>query len=130
MGKRTLTIAVVVVLSIVGFFIFNIFYSPSALPSNCPDTKNTVTMQLAKGRFTPTDVQIKRCTTIIFKNTDTMPHWPASDFHPTHGTYPEFDPLVGIAPGKEWAFTFDKVGKWKYHDHLYPMIHGVIAVTE
>jgi plastocyanin len=78
--------------------------------------------------FQPSSLTIKPGTKIIFKNTGSRPRWPASDFHPTHGIYPEFDPLEGIQPGKQWSFRFGKAGKWKYHDHIEPQLKGEVIV--
>jgi hypothetical protein len=54
--------------------------------------------------------------------------WPASDFHPTHNLYPEFDPKKPIAQNSSWVFVFDKSGKWTYHNHLFPSQIGTIIV--
>ncbi|MEK7561229.1 MAG: hypothetical protein AAB539_04745 [Patescibacteria group bacterium] len=54
--------------------------------------------------------------------------WPASDMHPTHAVYPEFDPKKPIAPDAEWSFRFDRIGRWEYHDHLHSLRHGIIEV--
>ncbi len=107
------------------------FLSPKkdlGVTSLCPQKTEKVIMVMEKDAFTPTNLEIKRCTTVVFKNNDTISHWPASDIHPTHDIYPEFDPKKGIPAGSEWQFTFDKRGKWRYHDHLYPLTHGVITV--
>ncbi len=58
--------------------------------------------------------------------------------HPTHTKYPEtggcigskFDACKGYAPGTNWEFTFNEVGVWGFHDHLYPQFTGKITVTE
>lgn len=80
------------------------------------------------GSFSPSTLTIQKNTRVVFKNTGNRPHWPASDFHPTHGIYPEFDPQEGIAPGSEWGYKFEKLGKWKFHDHLEPEARGLIIV--
>lgn len=80
--------------------------------------------------FTPANITVKKNTRVIFKNIGSKPHWPASDFHPTHGIYPQFDPTKEILPGNEWTFRFEKTGKWKLHDHLFPELKGVITVVE
>jgi hypothetical protein len=86
-------------------------------------------MILRDDGFSPRDLEIERCTRVTFKNEGTKPHWIASDLHPTHGIYPEFDPLEPIEPGKSWSFVFEKAGNWKYHDHLAPLFRGVISVN-
>ena len=80
--------------------------------------------------FEPETLTIQKCTKVILKNQDKVPRWPASNLHPTHGIYPEFDPLEPVDPNKEWSFVFDKVGSWKYHDHLSPSVRGTIIVSE
>lgn len=82
------------------------------------------------GIFEPQTLIIQTGTKVIFKNEDTQDHWPASAIHPTHGIYPEFDPRQNIKPGDEWSFVFNKVGNWKYHDHLSPSTTGEIRVVE
>lgn len=79
--------------------------------------------------FQPASIIIKQNTRVSFLNKGSKPHWPASDFHPTHGIYPEFDPQVEVPPGKTWEFVFSKVGKWKYHDHLEPENKGIVIVN-
>ncbi len=78
--------------------------------------------------FEPQNISIKKGSQIEFKTERNQPFWPASDLHPTHGIYPEFDPQEGIDPSQSWSFTFDKKGTWKYHDHLNPFFRGTITV--
>ena len=61
-------------------------------------------------------------------NRGAAPAWPASAFHPTHLLYPGFDALRGLNAGESYSFTFDKVGSWKYHNHLSPSFTGAIIV--
>ena len=56
--------------------------------------------------------------------------WPVADPHPAHDIYPEFDPKAPIKSAEQWFFVFDKVGEWKFHDHLYPEFQGIIKVVE
>ena len=83
--------------------------------------------------FTPSTVTIKAGATVLFDNTSEVPMWPASDAHPTHTLYPEFDMARANAntlpePGQDFSFTFTKTGAWKYHDHNFPDITGTIMV--
>ena len=86
------------------------------------------TIIMKSGTFEPADITIKKGTKVTFKNEDTIPRWPASNLHPTHTIYPEFDPKQPVAVGSDWSFVFDKVGSWKYHDHWSPALRGVINV--
>lgn len=94
----------------------------------CSEEKAEKIIYIDDTIYTPSDIEIKRCTKVTFINNDTVDHWPASDLHPTHGIYPEFDPKKEIKPGQSWSFVFNKAGPWKFHDHLYPTIYGTITV--
>ncbi len=78
--------------------------------------------------FNPANLVIDVGTTIVFENIGSNQHWPASNIHPTHDIYPEFDPKMPVEPQKSWEFTFDKAGEWRFHDHLYPVMIGSIRV--
>lgn len=78
--------------------------------------------------FQPESLAVQKCTQVIFRNQDKVSRWPASNLHPTHGIYPEFDPLQPVEVGKDWSFVFDKVGSWRYHDHLAPSMRGTVTV--
>lgn len=89
-----------------------------------------VTIRMTRDDFIPDTVTITRGTKVTFVNGDKLSHWPASDLHPSHMLYPEFDPKKGIGPGEEWSFVFEKTGKWDMHDHLIPYIVGTVTVSE
>lgn len=80
--------------------------------------------------FSPSQVSIKIGDTVEFTTSRTKPFWPASDLHPTHTIYPEFDPRHPIDSGSSWSFRFDKAGTWKFHDHLSPEFTGFVVVTD
>lgn len=100
---------------------------PSSSQSGKTTAKNTVLM-LADG-FRPLNLSVKKGQKVTFINQDSEDHWPASNPHPTHQIYAEFDPKKPINSGSSWQFTFDKVGTWGYHDHLYPGLQATITVT-
>ena len=79
-------------------------------------------------RYEPKDVTIKQGETVSFVNDTDGFHWPASNVHPTHSIYSEFDPREPIGPGETWSFTFNQAGSWKYHDHLRANLVGTITV--
>jgi hypothetical protein len=78
--------------------------------------------------FVPPKLTVKKNRKVCFRNEDTEAHWPASNIHPTHRIYPEFDPKVPVNPSNEWCFTFKLSGIWRYHDHLFPDRTGVVEV--
>ena len=89
-----------------------------------------VVIVMAEEGFEPAEVIVKKGQTISWENNSVDWRWPASNLHPTHFIYPEFDPLEPIAPGKSWAFTFEKVGEWRFHDHLKAYMVGTIIVED
>lgn len=80
--------------------------------------------------FSPNKVTIKQGEVVTFENKSSNSFWPASDSHPSHKIYPEFDPKKAIPAGNTYDFTFDKVGVWGFHNHLKPSDKGMITVEE
>ncbi len=91
------------------------------------DNELTPIVLTAQG-FNPPNLEVKIDSTVIFKTELSEDFWPASDIHPTHGIYPEFDPQAPIKAGESWKFKFGKTGTWRYHDHLNPLNQGTITV--
>lgn len=87
-------------------------------------------IHLGSNGFEPKEISIKQGETVIFENTDKVSHWVASDDHPTHEIYSEFDPKRPIKSGESWEFTFTKKGEWQFHDHLFPEFSGVVRVGQ
>jgi len=89
-----------------------------------------VTIDPQTGEFVPVTSFVKVGTKVTFKNTSNKPHWVASDPHPTHTDLPGFDSKAEIAPGASYTYTFDKAGRWLFHDHLNPAFGGAVDVAE
>jgi plastocyanin len=79
-------------------------------------------------KFSPASVNLKVGDFVIFKNNSKNLLWPASDPHPAHSGYPDFDSKQAIQAGGKWQFQFKKSGEWKYHNHLNPSLTGVVVV--
>lgn len=79
--------------------------------------------------FSPENIEITQGDTIKFENKDKDPRWPASNIHPTHEIYSDFDPKKPVASGDSWSFTFPDGGEWKFHDHLKPEFVGNVKVA-
>jgi plastocyanin len=85
---------------------------------------------LTEDGFKPETLNIKKGDTVTFKTDIDKAFWPASDIHPTHGIFPEFDPQEPIDSNNSWSFKFEKSGKWSYHDHLSPYYTGTVIVSQ
>ncbi len=83
---------------------------------------------LTEDGYKPEKITIKKGDTVTFTTKRNQFHWPASNLHPIHDIYPEFDPKEPVSSDKSWSFRFDKVGTWKFHDHLSPYYTGTIIV--
>lgn len=92
--------------------------------------------------FAPEEVAVVTGETVVFENRDTQERWPASNIHPTHRLYPGsgiekcgteeaqgmFDACRALAPGETFSFVPEHPGEWRYHDHLRPVMKGVLQV--
>lgn len=106
---------------------FALVYFPTLQNNSVTSSKNVI---LTKDGFTPKTLTIRKGQKVMFSTQMARSFWPASDLHPTHELYGEFDPKKPIQKDASWSFTFKKPGKWKYHDHLFPYFRGEIIVTE
>ena len=93
--------------------------------------------------YSPKDITIKKGGTVTWKNSSTGKMWVASAQHPSHTVYDgnsrsehcaanytgakPFDQCVG---GSDYSFTFEKIGKHGYHDHINASAFGSVTVVE
>ncbi|MEX0877510.1 MAG: hypothetical protein WDZ40_01445 [Candidatus Spechtbacterales bacterium] len=88
------------------------------------------TVELRNDGFYPKEVTVKIGEEVRFVNKRDRSFWPASNLHPTHAIYPEFDPGEPVGAGETWSFVFEVPGIWNYHDHLAPSFVGRIVVLD
>lgn len=91
-------------------------------------TGNIYSIQMTADGFEPDRLEIIAGDSVIFENVDQADHWPASNVHPTHELYADFDAKRPILPGESWSMTFFRPGIWGFHDHLNPQYTGQITV--
>ena len=89
--------------------------------------------------FIPDEVQIPAGGTVQWLNKDVNSHWPASDFHPTHGQYSSkeggcsestLDACRALNKNEQYSFVFEQKGRWGIHDHLYPGKTMIVEVVD
>ena len=78
--------------------------------------------------FVPKRIEIDVNDRVRFLNESSGNIKAASNIHPTHQIYPEFDSNGPIRPGASWTFTFDDAGFWRYHNHIEPRHGGLVVV--
>lgn len=130
--QRNLAIILVLVAVLVSVGVAALLLMPSDKAGNISQQRvePTITVVRTPDGYEPKDVTIKVGDTVEWVNESGEYHWPASDLHPTHGVYPEFDPKTPVAPDTAWQFTFTQAGEWRYHDHIRANKTGTVFVTE
>ncbi|MEK9158191.1 MAG: cupredoxin domain-containing protein [Patescibacteria group bacterium] len=124
MNKRYL-IPIIFITIVVG-----IFYFLKLSNSSLEFKSLAITVELKEEGFYPSEIAILKGQTVTFKTNRGKTFWPASDLHPSHTIYPEFDSKEPIESEQSWTFKFNKIGEWKYHDHLAPYYKGAIKVID
>lgn len=114
----------------VGFFLALRSSDAGRIPAPGKNTPPVSTVELRENGFYPPVLTVAPGDTVTFTTTRGQQFWPASNLHPTHTLYPEFDPREPVAPDASWSFTFKKAGTWEYHDHLAPIYRGAVEVGE
>lgn len=108
---------------------------------NTPLSKKNIINYTDTG-YSPNTINIKLGATVTWKNNSSSGMWTASGMHPSHTAYsgtsleqhcPDtantaFDACTSILPGDSWNFTFNKIGVWKYHNHVRPSDFGTVIV--
>ncbi|XKT74460.1 MAG: hypothetical protein ACJKTH_03835 [Patescibacteria group bacterium UBA2163] len=114
-----------IIISILAFAFFAAGIVVSNYESLAPNT-----VVLKDGGFSPKKLVVDSGGTVTFLNKSSHSLWVASDNHPQHDIYTEFDIGRPIQPGESWEFTFENDGVWWYHDHLRPYFRGQVLVGD
>ncbi len=136
-------LVVAVVFIIVGFVLPYLRSRNAPLPVNSNGISEVV-IKYTKSGFEPESITVKLGTTVSWVNSSGRPMWVASDPHPSHTDLKGFDQLKIINKGWEnpffkkvyahgdaiYEYTFEKIGEWKYHNHVYPQDRGKVVVVE
>jgi len=100
------------------------------MSTNANEHKADVIVRIVAEGFEPQEITVSKGDTVLWKNESNEYRWPASNLHPSHRIYSEFDPKEPLGPGESWAFTFERAGAWQYHDHLRPSKRGTVEVQD
>lgn len=123
--------------------------TPASNQTSTPSTggavpKQSVVVTYTDSGYSPNTVNIKAGTTVTWRDQSSEGMWTASDVHPAHTLYDEtslkehctnptsntFDECRTVQPGSSWSFDFNKIGTWKYHNHVDPGMVGTVIVTK
>lgn len=75
--------------------------------------------------FVPSSLTVSVDTTVTFINEADLPMWVASNPHPVHTDYPDFDQRQ---EGDSYSFIFTEAGSFSYHNHMVPTDTGTVIV--
>lgn len=78
--------------------------------------------------FSPAKITVQPGTTVKFVNQSSSPMWVASDPHPVHTDFSEFDAKKSSGQGQTYSFTFEEAGTYDYHNHLNSGSTGTVTV--
>lgn len=98
---------------------------PPTTEATTPTQQTTVT--LAQSGFEPATVTVKAGTKVIWANSSGKLATVDSAGHPVHLAYPPLN-LGEFSDGSQVSLVFDKVGTYKYHNHLNPSQTGQVVV--
>lgn len=87
--------------------------------------RDNVVVYTADG-FEPQELTVSQGEEVTWVSTGPE-MWVASNQHPAHNEYPEFDQLE---TGEMYTFQFDEPGEWDYHNHVNDRDGGTIIVEE
>lgn len=87
-------------------------------------------VKYSESGFSPKSLEVAVGTGVTFVNEGDSPMWVASAPHPQHTNLPGFDQLKSAAKGDSYTYTFEKVGLWKYHNHLDATQFGEVVVKQ
>lgn len=119
-----------ILLTVVFITLFSLFKNSTYAHNGTHSHNEKNVVNITKNGFEPNSISISKDSSVTFINKDSVSHWPASNPHPTHSNYYEFDSGKEILPGEHWTFQPQKKGEWNYHDHLYPHKEGLLIVFD
>ena len=145
MKKTLVIIGAVIGIAILGFAVLrpnsgtqtaeNTQITPPSSEQQTAETNEQptiTTIKYSEAGFEPKEITVKQGTKVQFVNNTQIPMYVATDPHPDHTDYPEFE--MGVAmqrhpqPGEDFSFTFEKTGNWSFHNHAIPEHMGTVRV--
>lgn len=133
MKKAVIIIVAVVLLGVIGWFIFMRDKSDSKQSStNTTQSEDSAAagqsvITYTDEGFNPATLTVAAGTTVTITNESSEELDLSSDKHPVHTDNPELNQNT-LTPGDSETFKVTKTGTWGYHNHLNPDKKGKIVV--
>ncbi len=143
MNKKMKQKEIIIILAIlvVGFLVWK--YAPTDSKPELTPNPNTAsateaaptvpeikTVTYTDKGFVPEGITVKQGESVTFINESSQAMSVASNPHPGHTFFPQFDQYKTEYKGeKTFVFTFNKMGVWGYHNHMQPNLGGYVTVA-
>lgn len=132
MRNKIIIIVIVVAALAVGVWAFsnNKSNSSSSTGSNTTTTSSSTApvatnmVSIANMAFSPTDITVKKGTTVTWTNQDSVAHTVTENDGKNGPSAPPLD------QGKSYSFTYNQTGTFRYHCSIHPSMTGTVTVTE
>jgi len=135
MEKKTMVVGVIVILAVIGVYLYMNGYIPqlnfpsmngTTAPVNNtnPEAENSgsqISVEISNSAFNPSEITIKTGDSVIWTNMDFVVHTVTSD---------SGEELMseGIVKGENYSHTFNIVGTYDYHCSIHTSMKGKIIV--
>lgn len=103
--------------------------SSSSSSSSSSRTGQAYEVLYTKDGFSPSLLVIRYNDSVRFKNSSGFQMWVASDPHPAHSDYPDFNQRATSGTGSTYSFQFTRIGTWGYHNDMHLTHQAVIVVN-
>jgi plastocyanin len=127
-------LTVLIILAVAGLTLL-VLASDKKQDQNTTSTQQNATdvavIEIAADGFNPQTLQVKKNTTVVWRNIDEKLHQIAADPFKTHESNPELVAPEALEPNDSYSFTFEKTGSFGYHDNLNPdSLKGTVIVVD
>ena len=106
---------------------------PTAKPEKQPAEatgKPSATVRMTDSGYSPKVLKITQGQTVEFVNDSDTDYWPAFRSAPDPHRLSRARRAESIHPGQSWKFTFNRVGRYGYHNHLDPETHAEVVISK
>lgn len=90
--------------------------------------KEEILVMYTSSGFSPSIINIEMGDTVRFSNDSSLNMWVASNPHPQHTEFSDFDAGRNYQNGESYSFTFTESGTYEYHNHSNPSMRGTVVV--
>lgn len=109
---------IILVVIAVGFFIFKGIKKPTE--NNPTQASSNSAIQIMDFAFSPSSLNVKAGTTVVWTNNDSMAHTVTADDKSFSSG--------NLSKGQTYSYTFTTAGTYAYHCALHPGMTGTIVV--